>query len=346
MADSRLTDLPNLTNPSKDDVLYIVDVTRDSSNKITYANLVTNTIDSLSAYLDGLDIPSINNIITDVASISADLPDFALQTGLNATNTNLSDLQGTVTTYGGFITKNTQDVTALSGYIDDAGSAVKVFNNETNINTISASNLTKASQSDVDLKATQAGVDGLTTRVNTNSANIISLTDNIGTINTDADALEVNVNANAANILQNEINVNALSAQKATISLVEQLSAEVMADIDDSKDPSEFTFDFNKTIASNTSFITAYHGLFPNDEKKVAVDNNGTTLVGANLSSSDGNERNWAGLLHNAYVLSGSGEFGDVDQGAIEITIFNPTASDITFTNTRIILEVTDSAQM
>ena len=67
MADSRLTDLPNLTTPNSDDVLYIVDVTRDSSNKITYQNLVTNTIDSLSAYLDSIDIPSINGLVTDVA---------------------------------------------------------------------------------------------------------------------------------------------------------------------------------------------------------------------------------------------------------------------------------------
>ena len=103
MADSRLTDLPNLTNPSGDDVLYIVDVNRDSSNKITYSNLVTNTIDSLSAYLDGLDIPSINDIITDVASISAELPEFALQTSLNNTNTNLWVYNKKYTGYNSFI---------------------------------------------------------------------------------------------------------------------------------------------------------------------------------------------------------------------------------------------------
>ena len=70
MADSRLTDLPNLTTPNSDDVLYIVNVTQDSSNKITYANLVTNTIDSLSAYLDSINIPSINGLFTDVANLS------------------------------------------------------------------------------------------------------------------------------------------------------------------------------------------------------------------------------------------------------------------------------------
>ena len=69
MADSRLTDLPNLTTPNSDDVLYIVDVSQDSSNKITYANLVGNTISSLSAYLYGIDISAVNGLVTDVGTL-------------------------------------------------------------------------------------------------------------------------------------------------------------------------------------------------------------------------------------------------------------------------------------
>ena len=71
---------------------------------------------------------------------------------------------------------------------------------------------------------------------------------------------------------------------------------------------------------------------------KYQVVNNGTTTVMSSLTSTDitnGNGLNWTGLLVNSYILS---------SGAIEVSIFNPTASTIATTDTDIVFSVTDIA--
>ena len=323
MADSRLTDLPNLTNPSGDDVLYIVDVNRDSSNKITYSNLVTNTIDSLSAYLDGLDIPSINDIITDVASISAELPGFALQTSLNNTNTNLSDLQGTVTTYGGFITKNTQDITALSGYIDDKGSAVKVTNNQTNINTVSASNLLKANQSDLDNNTTAIATKANQTDLNTVSGDVLG-------INTQLTNITTNVSDNTQDIIS-------LSGEKVNLTEYTQLSglqsfqiSELSAAIgqESGVDDAEVHRPFNISLNSQTNLLTTFYGITAlSANPNLTSEDIATIQVTAGLKGEYG--KNWGGLITNVYPISTE---------AIQVSVFNPTPDTISFTGTDIVL--------
>lgn len=339
MADSRLTDLPNLTNPSDDDVLYIVDVTRDSSNKITYSNLVTNTIDSLSGYLDALDIPSINNIITDVATINTQLPFFALQTDLNSTNTNVNTVSSSVLTYSGFITENTVDITALSGYIDGKASLVSFNDLNTEVDDLSATVLTHATQAAVDLKASQADLNISNTKINTISGDVISINTQIVGINTQADNTDTNVLANQGSILDNRLDIITLSAgteARALSSELVALSASFVASQIETTNCIK-TFPFNISIATNTSFLTSYHGL-TNSSDQYEIINNGTTIVESNLSSTDitnGNGLNWNGLLANSYILS---------SGAIEVSIFNPTASTIATTDTDIVFTVTDIA--
>tara|TARA_R110000772_G_scaffold80942_1_gene172318 strand:+ start:1131 stop:2153 length:1023 start_codon:yes stop_codon:yes gene_type:complete len=337
MADSRLTDLPNLTNPRDDDVLYIVDVTRDSSNKITYSNLVTNTIDSLSAYLTDLKLPDINQIITNVNTISGNQDDFALQTGLNSTNTNLVNLQGTVATYGGFIDNNITDITALSSYIDGKSSLVNFNALDTRVNTLSDTVLTHATQADVNLKASQEDLDISNTKILAISGNVNNINTEIVGINTQADQTDTNVLANQQSTLDNKLLINSLSAgteARALSSELVALSASFIASQIETENCIK-SFPFNISIATNTAFLTSYHGL-TNDAGSYEITNNGTTIVESNLSSTDitnGNGLNWHGLLSNSYVLS---------SGAIEISIFNPTASTITTTDTDIVFTVTD----
>ena len=276
MADSRLTDLPNLTNPSDDDVLYIVDVTRDSSNKITYSNLVTNTIDSLSAYLTDLKLPDINQIITNVNTISGNQDDFALQTGLNSTNTNLVNLQGTVATYGGFIDNNITDITALSSYIDGKSSLVNFNALDTRVNTLSDTVLTHATQADVNLKASQEDLDISNTK-------ILAISGNVNNINTEI--VGINTQADQTDTLDNKLLINSLSAgteARALSSELVALSASFIASQIETENCIK-SFPFNISIATNTAFLTSYHGL-TNDAGSYEITNNGTTIVESNLS--------------------------------------------------------------
>ena len=70
MADSKLTDLPEVTTIADNDVLYLANVTLNQSNKITYANLINtkfaalNTeFEAVSASVDTLNsqFPAIRN---------------------------------------------------------------------------------------------------------------------------------------------------------------------------------------------------------------------------------------------------------------------------------------------
>ena len=338
MADSRLTDLPNLTNPSKEDVLYIVDVTKDSSNKITYGNLVTNTIGSLSAYLEAINIPNIFNIITDVATINTQLPFFALQTELNSTNTNVNTVSSSVLTYSGFITQNTLDITALSGYIDGKASLVSFNDLNTEVDELSATVLTHATQAAVNDKASQGDLDISNTKINTISGDVNTINEQLVGINSQADQTDTNVLANQGSILDNRLDIITLSAGTEARALSSELVALSAAFIDSQTGgevPCVKSFPFNISIATNTTYLTSYHGL-TNSGNQYPISNNGTTVVMSNLSSTDianGNGLNWNGLITNSYILS---------SGAIEISIFNPTVSTITTTDTDIVFTVTD----
>ena len=325
MADSRLTDLPNLTNPSDDDVLYIVDVTRDSSNKITYANLVTNTIDSLSAYLTDLKIPDINKIITKVNTISGNQDDFALQTGLNSTNTNLVNLQGTVATYGGFIDNNITDITALSSYIDGKGSSDKVNNNQTNIDTVSASNMLKASQSDLNTNTTAIATKANQTDLNTVSASNLNIDVQLANITT--------------NVSDNSQDIISLSGEKVNLTEYTQLSglqsfqiAQLSATVNDNAEPidAEIHRPFNISLDSQTNLLTTFYGITAlSANPDITSEDIATIQITAGLNGVYG--KNWGGLLTNVYPISTE---------AVQVSVFNPTPDTISFTATEIVLYI------
>ena len=324
MADSRLTDLPNLTTPNSDDVLYIVNVTQDSSNKITYANLVTNTIDSLSAYLDSINIPSINGLFTDVANLSVTQLTKANQTDLNTTNTNLNTLESNVAVYAGQITKNTGDIVALSGYIDGNASISDLNATNTRVDEVSASVLTKASQADVDLKANISDLNALGTNVN-----ILS-----GDVETNSVVIANNITRLLS--AENDILVNTqriFTLQSDTPRLTSFLTLQTEVSTND--DRLEFALDafrylaaapLNFTIASLGNVIYKYqvpsfiYGPLSAD---------GFSTAFANISSYIPANNTWKGLQATAYVI---------EKNIIEVSIFNPTASAIVISGADICL--------
>ena len=160
----------------------------------------------------------------------------------------------------------------------------------------------------------------------------MNLSDQLVITNENALLLRTDINTNQTNILINQLNVALLSSTKAEATLLDQLSAKFIADQEDNLNASVFTFPFNASITTNTSYITSFYNLVT-PASGADVDNNGTTAVFANLSSSDGNINNWNGLLVNTYVLSSE---------AIQISIYNPTASTISFNNTNIVFTVDD----
>ncbi len=52
MADSKLSDLPAITQLANDDVLYVADVSQNASNKITYGNLINTKFTTLETNFD------------------------------------------------------------------------------------------------------------------------------------------------------------------------------------------------------------------------------------------------------------------------------------------------------
>lgn len=79
MGDSRLTDLPSKDSLANNDVLYVVDVNGDSSNKITYGDLINTKFDQLSSNFfektSGGDFTDIPVLTAQVTSLSSDVND-------------------------------------------------------------------------------------------------------------------------------------------------------------------------------------------------------------------------------------------------------------------------------
>ena len=321
MADSRLTDLPNLTTPNSDDVLYIVDVTRDSSNKITYANLVTNTINSLSAYLNSIDIPSINGLVTDVATLSVTQLTKANQADLNATNNSLNTLESNVAVYAGYITKNTGDIVALSGYIDTKALNSDLNATNTRVDEISGTLSTKASQNEVDSKASQGDFDNLSTSVNVVSGVVINQESNISNL---FDITNTNT-ATIAFLNNDHVPVSAFNDATNTLSgniiLVDSRVTELSADTIDT----DFEVrPFNISLTTQSHFLTTFYGITAPRASGNDIPLTSINTV-ASLSSNTTSYLGWGGLLTNVYLIS---------SGACQISIFNPTASTVSFTDT------------
>jgi len=321
MADSRLTDLPNLTTPNSDDVLYIVDVTRDSSNKITYANLVTNTIKSLSAYLYSIDISSINILVTDVATLSVTQLTKANQADLNATNNSLNTLESNVAVYAGYITKNTGDIVALSGYIDTKALNSDLNATNTRVDEISATVLTKASQADLDLKADQVDVDVITTNVNIISADVNNNNEQLV-------GLTITQNQHSQDIIILSGNSVSLSEFNTLSGTVNSQIAELSAAIGEENNTGDMkiSLPFNISLTSQTNLLTTYYGITAlSGNPELTASDIAIIQITAGLNGG----KNWDGLLTNVYPIS---------TGAIQVSVFNPTPNTISFNNTEIIL--------
>ena len=85
MADSKLTDLPEITTLSNDDVLYVADISLNASNKITYGNLINDKFNILSnSYALTADQVASNTI--DIINLRDDVDTINLQTSSFSVN--------------------------------------------------------------------------------------------------------------------------------------------------------------------------------------------------------------------------------------------------------------------
>ena len=92
MADTKVSDLTPITVPSANDVLYIIeDSSTPASKKITFNNLVGNSITDLNSQV--IDISAnLQNVSTFTDNIST----FARQTEFNALSSNVLELSGDI----------------------------------------------------------------------------------------------------------------------------------------------------------------------------------------------------------------------------------------------------------
>jgi len=339
MADSRLTDLPNFTEIDNNDILYIVDVSQDTSNKITYGNLIGNRIDTISNTIDSLGIPNIASLTTKVATLSVIQRDKADQSSLNATDVRVEDLEIDNTANKNNIAQLQIDTGSLSG-TGIAGkaplSAIQLINSTTSF--LSTQIDTKATLVEDSLKVNQTQFDSL-------SSITFNLSSGITFNEQDIDLLQA-----ANNTLDSEFQV--LSTNVTTLSTIIpnlvsntvafELTAGVL-DLEDAVDDIEtglslsatvikVPFDIN--IQSNTNVLCTYTG-----------------LTGAQGLSSIPIEPNILGTVVTAYISSGNmnrylsmegliTQTVVVSSGAIEFNAFNPTGSTITFDDETLIFYV------
>ncbi len=133
MADTKVSDLTQITVPSNNDILYIVSDSAGTSNKITYDNLF-NTVNTNITTLDGkvnltdaniqvlssfYDSLNISNFLTDIEVISANV---------NTLSTETDDLY----VIRGYATRAYNEATILSGgltrSVNTAGGTLNFIN--------------------------------------------------------------------------------------------------------------------------------------------------------------------------------------------------------------------------
>ena len=339
MADSRLTDLPNFTEIDDSDIIYIVDVSQDTSNKITYGNFIGNKMEALSASIVGLDIPNIAALTTKVATISVIQGTKAPQSSLNATNVRVDDLETDNTTNKNNIAQLQIDTGSLSG-TGVAGkaplSAIAEINSTTSF--LSTQIDTKATTIEDSLKVNQSQFDSLS-----------SLTFNLSSSMTfnaqDIDILQVSDATFDSQFTILSTNVDSLSTALSGVALnseIFDLSAGIL-DLEDAVDDIEtglslsatvISVPFDINVQSNTNVLCTYTG-----------------LTGAEGLSSVPIEPNILGTVVTAYISSGNmdkylsmegliTQTVVVSSGGIQFNAFNPTGSTITFNDETLIFYV------
>lgn len=339
MADSRLTDLPNFTEIDNNDILYIVDVSQDTSNKITYGNLIGNRIDTISNTIDSLGIPNIASLTTKVATLSVIQKDKADQSSLNATNVRVDDLETDNTTNKNNIAQLQIDTGSLSG-TGIAGkaplSAIAEINSTTSF--LSTQIDTKATTVEDSLKVSQSQFDSL-------SSLTFNLSSNMTFNAQDIDILQASDATFNSEFTVLSTNVNSLSTALSGLALnseIFDLSAGVL-DLEDAVDDIEtglslsatvISVPFDINVQSNTNVLCTYTG-----------------LTGAQGLSSVPIEPNILGTVVTAYISSGNmdrylsmegliTQTVVVSSGGIQFNAFNPTGSTITFNDETLIFYV------
>lgn len=339
MADSRLTDLPSFTEIDNDDVLYIVDISQDASNKITYRNLVGNKIEALSATINNLSIPDIDQLTTNIATVSVIQFDKADQSSLNDTNARVTTLESDNTTNKNNIAINDLDIDSLSAYIDQKAplSAVNVFN--TNIDALSTAIDVKADITSVQLKTNQSQTDSLSTVV-------FNLSSQVGINIEDINNVDVIVDSNSTSIDTLSTDLYSLSTESseryASNHDLRSLSGLVVnqgTDIDNLEAEMRIVsaafikVPFNNvSIDSNTSFLTTFNDLSGTDKTQPVEPNILGNTVTSYISSASLNRYiSFEGLITQTVIVS---------SGSIEFNAFNPTGNTISFDNLDLIMYV------
>lgn len=340
MADSRLTDLPNFTEINDDDVLYIVDISQDTSNKITYRNLVGNKIEALSGTINNLNIPNINQLTTDVATVSVIQLGKAEQSSLNATNARVTTLEGDNTTNKNNIAQNDLDISSLSAYIDQKAplSAETVF--DTKIDALSTVIDAKADITSVQLKTNQVQTDSLSTivfnlssQVNENITSIDSVDTDLQNTKTDLNDLESEVQDDLSELNTKTDNLSATVDSLFTpLTYSDYLSSELDSQIDNldlfasslTLSGANMSVPFNFVqIASNTSFLTTFNNLTGGINAQPVEPNIIGNTATAYLSSSTLDRYiSFEGLITQSVIVS---------SGSIEFNAYNPTDTTIEF---------------
>ena len=339
MADSRLTDLPNFTEIDNSDILYIVDVSQDTSNKITYGNFIGNKMEALSASIVDLNIPNIAALTTKVATLSVIQGTKAPQSSLNATDVRVDDLEFDNTANKNNIAQLQIDTGSLSG-TGIAGkaplSAIAQINST--IDFLSTNIDTKATSVEDSLKVNQSQFDSLSSitfnlssSITFNEQDIDLLQEANNTLDTEFQVLSTNVITISSQLPDFVSNTVAFELTAGVLDLEDAVD-DIETGLSLSATVIKVPFDIN--VQSNTNVLCTYTG-----------------LTGAQGLSSVPIEPNILGTVVTAYISSGNmdrylsmegllTQTVVVSSGAIEFNAFNPTGGTITFDDECLILYV------
>jgi len=139
MANRKLTELPTLSpiNFDSTDLLYIVDTETDASKKITYANLVGNTITTINTTITAFSAENVGDILFLSGGIDTNAASIASITSTSTENNTKIDAISAVvdTNFGLFELLSSEvrdlDITTITSEIDTLCGYVKNLNTET-----------------------------------------------------------------------------------------------------------------------------------------------------------------------------------------------------------------------
>lgn len=360
MADSRLTDLPNFTEIDDDDTLYIVDVSQDTSNKITYSSLVGNKIEALSASITNLNIPDIALLSTRIATVSSTTLLKSDQSSLNSTNSRVDILEADNTTNKTNIGSNLTRINDLSGFVDGKAPLSAVSNNGdddslfTKVNGLSTQIDLKATVDSVILKTDKTLHDSLSSVVG-NLENQVNITEASTLTTFEFDIANLNLLADdlSSNSIELSTSLFGLTGEGGTFALQADFEG-VSANVDDIEEATDdisqalglsathVVRPFNTvTIDTNSSLITTFEGLAPNFDgslpglSSIKIKSDLGTTVSTYISSENLNSYvPLSGLIFNATIIG---------ENKIELNAHNFTSAAIKYQNDEVLIFYIDN---